>query len=255
MSTCTDNLNKQSSGLEVPKMNRVGYIDTLLFKDEHVKNNQSACSYLNNEPSKNFHVFSNETLYKTWQGIQSANKGEFDYFTRELAATLYHVDCIFANLDSLLFSPNNFRKDKFDNLIKWVADMKKIGKTIILFSHYQVPYTHYLSRALDFVINCVPHQRSEYSEGCTFGVQWLKHKCGKFDPINNPPYFNIVRSFDTETKRHSWIRNSAMDFFKTNNSESDFDLPGQDYDAEWPELTEMLVQSYVQGRDTEQHQY
>lgn len=242
MSTCTEDLNEKMNGFYVPKMNSVAYIDTLMTKDEFEDNNRMATSHLCNEPSKDFHVFSKETLYKSWQGIHSANKGEFDYFTNQLHRDLNHFDCLFVNIESLIFSPLNFRKIDFDNLIKWVDKMKKQDKTIVLFSRYQIPYLEYLTKHMDFVINCIPHQRSEYSEGCAFGVQWLKRKGGKFDPLNNPIHFNMMlyAEADTGTKRRVWISNPAMDFFTTYDSKPDYDFAGENFGPQWPGLYENL---------------
>jgi hypothetical protein len=236
MSTCTEDLNEQSDGFNVPRMNSVAYVDTLISKEEHDFNNQMATSYLCNEPSKNFHVFSKDTLYKSWQGIHSANRGEFDYFANQIEEDLNHFDCLFVNIESLLFSPLNFRKTDFDNLIKWVAKMKSQDKTIVLFSRYQLPHTEYLSRHMDFVINCIPHQRSEYFEGCAFGVQWLKKNGGKFDPINNPIYFNLMGYTAAVSKNRSWVRLQAMDFFTTYDSKPDYDFSGENYSPQWPGL-------------------
>lgn len=236
MSTCTEDLNQKNDGLCDPNMSKVAYIDTLMTKEEFEDNNRMATSHLCNESSKDFHVFSKETLYKTWQGIHSANKGEYDFFTNQINHDLISFDCIFVNIETLIFSPLNFRKVDFDNLIKWVARMKKLDITIVLFSRYQIPYMEYLARHLDYVINCIPHQRSEYSESCAFGVQWLKKKGDKFDPLNNPIYFNIIGYSDTVTKRHTWIRNSVVEFFTTYESVPDYDFPGKNYGPSWPGL-------------------
>ncbi len=200
-----------------PRMENVAYIDTLLTKEKKNMYKKFADLYYLKAASKEFHVFSKDKLYKTWQGKISENKGEFDYLTNQLSRELANFNCIFINLASLLFSPNSFDQDNFDNLIAWTLEMKRLGKTIVLFSHYQLPHTEYLTKQMDFVINLIPNQRSENPRGCTFGVQWLKQEGSPFDPINSEIKFHILLSIHPEIR--AWIRFWDIESYTTSDAD------------------------------------
>jgi hypothetical protein len=164
-------------GIKVPKLKSCVFIDTLSSKAKLKKDVQNAESYIGRALPKGFKLVTAKDVYSSSfnkNKFGSENGNTFEYVTNFIKNKYSDVQGIFVMLDSVISSPNNFEKAQFDKFLAWASEIKKQGKTLVVISQYQIPQTKYLADHMNFVINCIPHQRSAACSMCNFAVQWLK---------------------------------------------------------------------------------
>ena len=208
-------------GLRVPKLNSVLYIDTVTTKEKLRADLGLAESFIGRKAIPNFRLVTDQDLR------DSVGKQFHDYFDRENELDLIEkyienygteVDGIFVMLNSAIFSTSNFVKAKFDKFLVWAESMRKLGKTVVVISHYPIAAISYLTMHMNCVFQCIPDQRSISAGATAFGVQYLKHSdtSGNLELSRQlekgyQAQFALMAYFDNKPeKARRWIRSPCI---------------------------------------------
>ena len=221
ISTVSKLVRHRVGGLQVPTLNRVLYIDTISTKEKLRADLGLAESFLGRKASSKFRLITDQDL------LDFSGELLVDDLDRECEMNLIKnhiedhgtkVDGIFVMLNSVIFSTNNFVKSNFDRFLVWAKAMKKLGKTVVVISHYPIAAISYLTMHMDCVFQCIPDQRSISAGATAFGVQYLKHSdtSGNQD-LNRQlekgyqTQFAMIAYFDDKPeKARRWIRSPCI---------------------------------------------
>lgn len=228
--------------IKVPKLKSCIFVDTVSSKKKLKTDVQNAESYIGRALPKGFKLATTREVYS--KDVCNCDLGSeyedmLEYVSCFVENKCDNFEGIFVMLDSVIFSPNNFEKSKFDKFLAWASEIKKQGKTLVVISQYQIPQIRYLADHMNFVINCVPDQRGTYDGSCVFSVQWLSLAINEDTGINSisarrltenqsnviqfqfqdqdrnkNPYFT-VQGYSGSDRKRSWYQFVSLTFFNS----------------------------------------